>query len=548
MPRLKLPQWATQAGFVLRLSRSSKNGLQADTKWGSMTEPARRMAVAATSVCVVVRARATRCLSALAIAMALIAGSAPAEASAEAWSELTSADQRTIVNAFYKATGHAQPYAAEAERGGALATSLTEAGQKGAPGTQRIAKAEIQGTTQVRLLPALKDLARQIPRKVGSRFVVTAIVASEVDLGFYIYARLTTHDIGSDGFWTYEDISYYPEGHDIYYGAQSRGEWLFNGRYSGSSRFTPIRWFEAPCTFSGFTAAPGAHLRTGVPSTAKCSYSIDVPPYSAEADVLVDYPYLTAKDIAATATLSKHKPGEKPYDYSFGAVPAPDASVTTQLIGEFLDSPEGAPIRNQILWSMGADGGDTMTEPIQAPDAPTTTGPTTESAPPDTPPETDSRRWCERTAPGVTDVTLPSDTNEFTIWESYDTSSGVPTDMLHGTELLGNPDIDYAWRSIQGFGLRKIIRKHGWTAADRDDTKSALLMPPTLVYPPEHTLGRKYGRVEYRGAFYNFPDPTRVPLGTPDGRCQRVVAINTKAIEGEPKSRGIVTSYAEYVR
>jgi hypothetical protein len=70
--------------------------------------------------------------------------------------------------------------------------------------------------------------------------------------------------------------------------------------------------------------------------------------------------YLTRDDIIATATLSLHSPGSEPYDQSVLGVAAPPGSVTAQLIADYLDSPEGTELRNEILWVFSPVGGDTQ--------------------------------------------------------------------------------------------------------------------------------------------------------------------------------------------
>jgi hypothetical protein len=121
--------------------------------------------------------------------------------------------------------------------------------------------------------------------------------------------------------------------------------------------------------------------------------------------------------------------------------------------------------------------------------------------------------------------------------------------MLVGSEFMGADPLE--WDSLEGFGLRKIIAKHGWMPVDRDDTM-AVLLKPGVPATPGSTLWEKYGRYRFYGDFYDFPDPLRVPAGTP-GRCRRVVVVDTKTRTDEsgqptePRPRGIVTSFGAYV-
>jgi len=268
-------------------------------------------------------------------------------------------------------------------------------------------------------------------------------------------------------------------------------------------------------------------LRTGAATTGRCFFTIPNPPYEDSTDLKVDYPYLTVDDIIATDTLRKRFPGSAPYSYSVSGVAAPPGSVVEQLVEEYLNSADGEWLRNQYIWSLDEDGQDPATEPVKV-----------GFAPPETPDPEDQKRWCERTPPGTTYVVPPFGLNEFTLFETYPTSVGIDADMLYGSEFRNDPN-GYTWSSLRGFGLRKIIAKHGWMPADKGDTLTALGQVPQGPIGPG-------GRYRFKGPVYDFPDPGRVPSGTP-GRCQRVVVVDTVARPGEPRAKGIVTSYGAFV-
>jgi hypothetical protein len=213
--------------------------------------------------------------------------------------------------------------------------------------------------------------------------------------------------------------------------------------------------------------------------------------------------------------------------------PASDwTSLRTAVLGA-IEDPDNGLLEAELEWAEGEDGNDPSTEPATNP------------APPGTPEPTEKQRWCERTPPGVTDVSPPGD-DPWKVIETYITSEGFYADLLAGSEQFGDSTKPVVYRTIRGFGLRKIILKHGWTSADRADTIDALLHPAT---PPEYApagtpLGDR-GRVLFRGRPYDFPDPSRVDSGAP-GRCQRVVVIDRQAEGDEPSARGIITSYGRY--
>jgi hypothetical protein len=64
-------------------------------------------------------------------------------------------------------------------------------------------------------------------------------------------------------------------------------------------------------------------------------------------------------------------------------------------------------------------------------------------------------------------------------------TGGLPS--IHGTAYLRwgftTPNLDNTHIEWRGWGYRKIKAKHGWTAADLETTRVALLDPDPAPYP-----------------------------------------------------------------
>jgi hypothetical protein len=107
----------------------------------------------------------------------------------------------------------------------------------------------------------------------------------------------------------FNGIEYWPEGQEIYFGARSRGEFLFK------SSNGPVRWFEEPCTYSGFAPPEGARMRVGVTTWAECRYPIEEWPYYEDSPIFVQYPYMTLSDLILQGwtDLAPYEPGRADY-------------------------------------------------------------------------------------------------------------------------------------------------------------------------------------------------------------------------------------------
>lgn len=157
------------------------------------------------------------------------------------------------------------------------------------------------------------------------------------------------------------------------------------------------------------------------------------------------------------------------------------------------------------------------------------------------PPDTDWRRWCETSAPGTGVSEIDSGPGWF---ESYPSPSSFPANGIGTADLLYGTDAETGfgnWNDIKGFGVRKIAAKHGWATSDVLATSAALLTDP--VRGP-YGKGDRY---EFHGAPYQ-PTSSAVPAEyLSQGHCERVVVVATTTAAGEPRSRGIVTSFGKWI-
>jgi hypothetical protein len=81
-----------------------------------------------------------------------------------------------------------------------------------------------------------------------------------------------------------------------------------------------------------------------------------------------------------------------------------------------------------------------------------------------------------------------------------------------------------------GWGYRHIVAKHGWNATDLEETQLALVDDLT----PVNTKGSNWR--------YETPE---ISTGKEGVGCNRVVIVDYVAGEGDPRPRGIVTSFNE---
>lgn len=253
------------------------------------------------------------------------------------WEQRSTAERHIIIDHLYEMTGHAMPCADEADaaqrvseliqsRNDPSAQPTSSARGEASPAVvaspeqaHAIGSAELDVGTELELLPEVEELAPELTLS-GTALVATAAIASEVNLGVWLYAHLTINDIGVNDQIQYWGATLYPAGYDIYWGARlDRSSYLFQ-----AWNFGTVRWFEPPCTFSGKIPPDGARLRQGVPTDgAKCVYTIPDFPYQAEAPIFVDYPYLLPEDVGLSGPIETKPRGSEPHNHGVPAEPTP---------------------------------------------------------------------------------------------------------------------------------------------------------------------------------------------------------------------------------
>jgi hypothetical protein len=134
----------------------------------------------------------------------------------------------------------------------------------------------------------------------------------------------------------------------------------------------------------------------------------------------------------------------------------------------------------------------------------------------------------EKTPYSVTE--RPSGTGSEPVYMRYGTTDWEPA-RTKWIEEEKTPYLD-AWG---GWGYRHIVAKHGWNLLDSEETQIALNddLFPTKTGP--------------KNELWRYESPEINPI-SPTVGCNRVVIVDFEQEEGDPASRGIVTSYNEVVR
>jgi len=388
--------------------------------------------------------------------------------------------------------------------------------------------AEEIGTLAAEQLTLLRESGGLLP-EVGAS--VPALYASAAAAGAFaagwqigtgirsIIIDLISPDASAQpGAFQYDHVYWAPWNENIYFGArveQSPGAYLFAGSQAGSV-FLPVRWFESPCGFSGFSGPPGARMQTGVASTAKCVIPNTFP--QQEADVLVDYPYLLESDITTRHPLRIYDSQRDPRpNVITPAPPDPGTSTTRPRIGSSLERDGQDLQRAELDYLLDYDQ-DPSEEPVEVGIG-----------------GSEHNDWCRLSAPTPDPNTTTSRWTAKQSFSRVDKTGTVTTvALLWGEAQLPIPN-DAKYR---GFGYRKVAAVHGWTTADINATGTALASAPVQVVPAGR---RTQGRQVYWGPEYS-PGP-----GAPaNGRCRRTVVVETPKRVNEPKARGIITSYGRF--
>jgi hypothetical protein len=127
-----------------------------------------------------------------------------------------------------------------------------------------------------------------------------------------------------------------PQGTSVYAGAvTTSAAYLVDGTYDGDHIF-PARWFESPCTFSGFSPPDRAQMELGVPSGVECVYPIDIPPYRARAAVFVDYPFFARERVKLVEPIRRWTSTDNDVAQWRSPISPPAPDVVLAKVGEVL--------------------------------------------------------------------------------------------------------------------------------------------------------------------------------------------------------------------
>lgn len=434
---------------------------------------------------------------------------APGSASASEWGTLAPEQQRAIVDGLYLTTGRDAPYAAEEEAGQALADHLAAVGE-GAADVATLAEQELSGLQAVDLLPATEELAPSLVGIGPAAGVLGALVGLNY-AGHQMFLKIVAPDVDlATGSFQYGGADWWAGDTDIYFGATvpSSGAYLFEGSYDGDG-YDPVRWFDQPCPFSGFTPPPGARMMTSQATSATCVYSIALPPYLVEAPVYVDYPYLLKEDVKPATTPHPYDPAHDDPPTIWNGLPSPpDESAVSAQLATALESRDC--LRQEAIWQT-TESHQPEEEPL-ASDAACTA-----------PPERDSCHGSGGHDPGINPPGYVSaDGPPEQILRSTFTAGWVPSGQSHSVKLY--------WGS-EGQGERHIRIKHPWEAADQAHTAAALSTDPAPIQD------LRFGNDDTWIYFYDF----ELPDGTP---CQQRVAVSTRTSTLYDTPR-VMTSFAE---
>jgi hypothetical protein len=448
---------------------------------------------------------------ALTVGLLACAASTAAAASDPGWFDSKSAEERqAIVDYVYQRSGHEPPHPGQAETtAAAIEGSVVQAGADGVPLASDAGKIELIVATRVGLMTRLTTMVPTL-WAVGGTFVAGYAIGWG---GRKLFAKLTAPDDARTGGapnWPWSSITWYPQGYDIFFGArvqQSPGAYL----YDSNDGAGVIRWFEPPCSFSGFTPAAGARMQYGVPSTAACREWVrDVGPV--DFPVFVDYPYLLESDVGPASPLRPTRAGDAVDRWEpFPPDPGPTA-VTEGL--DLLDEADFELLRSQADWAL-TPGAQPEEEPIRA-------GVDL----------TENDRACKtyygETGQGDPGRRSPEADPLAPDWDyDVDAFPNVYNPLISSTQT-----VKLRWGdSIDGWGYRHIKHWHGWDAAARLRTALALAdTAPTVDGLPT-----------------SFRYVANLPTGPSGVRCQQRVIVSYREDGKVPVGRHIITSFVDGV-
>lgn len=313
------------------------------------------------------------------------------------------------------------------------------------------------------------------------------------------------------GGWSWLRLTWYRAGSEIFFGAtvqQSPGAYLYNSLDSAGV----IRWFEAPCRFSGFAPAAGARMETHVASTALCNEWSPVDRMNHLDPVFVDYPYLLESDLQPDGAFVPFDAETDVPDYTITRPPDPGAEAVEAEL-DVLDDDGNDLLRDELDWAL-TPGSQVEEEPMRVG---VPTGEDDQACKsyfadaPDTDPGARSPEAEEEAADWDYDV------------EAYE---GVYNPLTRSTQT-----VKLRW-GTKAWGYRHIVIRHGWDAGAAERTRLALADPsPRLAERDPNRESFIY--------IYNV-------AGLPEGmQCRQRVVVSYGRGGRVPVGRHIITSYME---
>jgi hypothetical protein len=315
---------------------------------------------------------------------------------------------------------------------------------------------------------------------------------------------------------TWDRLIFVPANSHSYFGATwpAKDSWVGYFNYSGNLY---DRWFQGACTFSGFSPpAPLSVQHAASPSTAQC-YS---PTYRTNVTVNpVKYAAIGEDELPAKSPVEDY--GSQPYSLStsdWTGKPTSASDLQSRVASALADD------RNERAMAWYAHQLDPMSYADDPADddgddcalsSPSNEDPAPDRGTADSGPEFVARYDQVPEATPFPLTGLPTVTGQAYLYWGFTVRSDDPSIGWHG------------------WGYRHIKAKHGWSQADLDATRDALLSGAPVEDDEVE------GRYRYLGDEYP---------GTNGALCKRLVVVDTDLTEqdrdnGAPHPASIVTSF-----
>ncbi len=305
-------------------------------------------------------------------------------------------------------------------------------------------------------------------------------------------------------------MTWYPQGHDIFFGAtvqQSPGAYLYDW---GSD---VVRWFEHPCEFSGFGAPAGARMQPGVASEAECREYVEEVGYVFY-PVYVDYPYLLASDVTPVAPLRPFDPETDEPDFTVEAPSDPGTSTVEEGLTA-LDADGKELLREELDWSL-TPGAQEQEEPASDGSAITDE-------------DRECRDYFDEAPASDPGARSPGAEGEAPDWDyDVDEFEGVYNPLIRATQT-----VKLRW-GTKSWGYRHIVLRHGWDMAADERIRLALQSDRTPELDLAHDLTGS--------SFIYSLDLSGLPSGM---RCRQLVSVSYRTDSIVPVGRHVITSFLE---